>query len=365
MTRFLIVFAALFSLMGAQSGLAQSGLPDSVSPYVNDFADLLSPDQKAALETQLRDGRKARDVEMTVVIIERMDDYARLPNIRAFATQLFNKWGVGDAARNDGIMMLVALEDRKTRIALGKGYPERFDKTAQGIIDDQMLPSFRQGNFAEGIQRGTRASLRLLDINAVPPIDTRGWFVRMMEDSVPFQMLIILGGMVTLPLSPFLIILGVQKYRKHRKRRCPECGRKMRKLGEVQEDQYLDAGQRLEERLQSSDYGVWICEYDEHITVQRYSLSNKNHGACPNCKYHTLETKRRKLAAATYSTTGQVELTDTCANCQHKAIRTVDTPMLQLQSDDNSSSSFSSSSSRSSSSFGGGSSSGGGASGSW
>lgn len=370
MKLFLRLLTTCILLVCALPAFPQSGLPEPRSVFVNDFADLLSPSAEAELANLMRAAKDARGVEMTVVVIDRVVDYQRFQTIEGFATELFNDWGVGDAARDDGIMLLVALADRKTRIELGRGYPERFDTIAQQIIDEAILPAMREFDFRRGIYNGTRASLARLDIDAAPEPDPRNWLSRRMDENVAVQILVILGGFVTLPLSPFMVLLGVKKYRKHRRRRCPECGRKMRQLGEVQEKQYLDAGQLLEEKIASSEYGVWFCEHDEHVTVQRFALANREHGACPDCRYHTMETRRNVKLAATYSSTGLVALHDTCAHCGRDSVREVVTPMLQLKRDDDGDygtgrSYRSGGSSGSSGGFGGGSSSGGGASGSW
>jgi len=160
-------------------------------------------------------------------------------------------------------------------------------------------------------------------------------------------------------IGGFFGFRGIQRYRP---RKCPQCGTIMLRLGEAQEDQYLDHGQLVEERIKSKDYGVWICPNDEHITVIGYPTLFSKRAACPSCKYHTLETTRTVVTPASTASMGVARLEHSCHNCDHISSETVSIPRIEQSSNGGSSSIGGSSSS---SSFGGGSSSGGGASGSW
>jgi uncharacterized protein len=66
---------------------------------------------------------------------------------------VFNAWGIGDAERNDGVLILVAKSDRRVRIALGKGYSSRDDQAMQRVIDEEIVPYFQQGDDSQGVVR--------------------------------------------------------------------------------------------------------------------------------------------------------------------------------------------------------------------
>jgi len=158
----MIRLLALLLLLAAPLGAQQ--YPQPKTPHVNDFADLLPEADEAELTRLLRNLRADHGVEMTVVTIASRIDYGSSDTIEAFATGLFNAWGVGNATRNDGIMVLVARQDREMRIELGAGYDPAWDGQAQVMIDDYFLPSFRADNYLRGIMTGTARTIERIAV---------------------------------------------------------------------------------------------------------------------------------------------------------------------------------------------------------
>tara|TARA_R110002096_G_scaffold147748_2_gene308128 strand:+ start:1673 stop:2551 length:879 start_codon:yes stop_codon:yes gene_type:complete len=140
------------------SALSQS-IPEPLSDSVNDYAALLSPDQSAAISRTLRNGRQETGVHIVLATIARQSDYRDNGRFADFATRWFNAWGIGDATRNDGILILVSRGDREVRIALGKAYGPVWDGRAQRVIDTAMLPAFRGENYARGLADGVAAAM--------------------------------------------------------------------------------------------------------------------------------------------------------------------------------------------------------------
>ena len=171
-----------------------------------------------------------------------------------------------------------------------------------------------------------------------------------------------IGSLIIAAITAVAGFFGFHGVQRYRPRKCPQCGKLMLRLGETQEDQYLDHGQLIEEQIKSKDYGVWFCTDDEHITVIGYPKLFARQSACPECKYHTYETSRTVLSHPSTISMGIAQLDHACKNCGHTASEKKSIPRISKTS---SSSSSSSSFGSSSSSFGGGSSSGGGSSGSW
>ena len=88
--------------------------------------------------------------------------YAPGETLEDFATNLFDDWGIGDATRNDGILVLVLPNDRAMRIELGAGYDASWNNEAGRLIDRSYLPSFRSDKYARGIKDGVADTIALL-----------------------------------------------------------------------------------------------------------------------------------------------------------------------------------------------------------
>lgn len=133
--------------------------PEFQSTFVNDYAQVIDADTETRITAAFRQTLEDTGVEATVLTIERRADYGDSASIESFAKDLFNAWGIGNAVRNDGILILIAVEDREMRIALGSAYPPVWDGVALRIIDHDMLPAFRDGTMAAGIEAGTLAAI--------------------------------------------------------------------------------------------------------------------------------------------------------------------------------------------------------------
>ncbi|HEY9889174.1 MAG TPA: TPM domain-containing protein, partial [Candidatus Obscuribacterales bacterium] len=271
-------------------------------------------------------------------------------------TNVFNTWGIGDAARDDGILLLVAPGDRAVRIELGSGYSARYDSVAQLIIDEYLLPRFRQGQINEGIAVGVTQIIQRFDPNQPEP-DTRqpnplanvspdGGAGLLTGGAVGGLGISLVGGMV-----------GYRRWLRYRQRNCPKCAIAMERLDEHTDDDYLSPGQRQEESLKSVDYDVWLCRSCGYHTIHDFANFISRHQKCPDCRHKTMTVDSRTVLEPTYTRTGTAEITEDCTFCQHHRVYTRTIPRKERTS--------SSSGSSSGGSGGGGRSSGGGASGSW
>lgn len=151
-----MIRALLLWLMLALPAAAQS-LPDWDYTSINDFAGLLTNDDTRVLDQALIALHADTGVEGTVVTIKDRQAHGGNSGLEAFATRLFNYWGVGDKRRNDGFMVMVLRDNREARIELGAGYPPAYDSIAQQIMDNEMLPAFRNGYYSTGLRHGTLA----------------------------------------------------------------------------------------------------------------------------------------------------------------------------------------------------------------
>lgn len=212
-----MIRAALIWLALALPSAAQD-LPDWQHTSINDFAGLLTNDDTRQLDQALIQLHDRTGIEGTVVTLTDRARYGGNDGLESFATRLFNHWGIGDADRNDGFMLLVLSEDRETRIELGAGYPTVTNAAAQAIIDDVMLPDFRSGQMSDGIRDGT---LAIIDRIALP-----------MSEGRPAQMPKRGLSDWLLPMATFgifgLVFIniarGIIARIRHNRRPCPNCG---------------------------------------------------------------------------------------------------------------------------------------------
>lgn len=341
---------ALWLTLAIQPATAQT-FPIGENEYVNDYADLLSPWQEDALREKLADLRKNRDIEMQVVTIRQRADYDQDVSNEAFATALFNRWGIGDRNRNDGVLFLVSRLDRDMRIEVGRGYGRTKDDALKRIIDKVIIPEFRLDNYAAGITKGVDYTIREIagvwpdQYNASPV--TRWWT----------DIKVWLGAFILVPLAPlgWLVWRAYRAAQRRRPRKCPNDGSSMPRVLEEFEDKHLNAGQQKEEQLASVEYDVWICRKCSHVTIEGYKRWFSGQKLCNMCGFHTLESYSSETTRApTRHSSGERRTDFRCNNCNKT--HTVYTTLAALSD---------SSSGGGSSGGGGGSSGGGGASGSW
>jgi uncharacterized protein len=121
---------------------------------VNDFANVLTPEQIDALERKLVAYDDSTSNQIVVVTIQSTGDYA----IDDVALGILRNWGVGNKEKNNGIVILAAIQDHKVWIATGYGMEGVIpDITARSIIDNDILPNFRQQNYYRGFDAATNS----------------------------------------------------------------------------------------------------------------------------------------------------------------------------------------------------------------
>jgi uncharacterized protein len=154
----LFLAAALFAAgCGAQGEASSAKTGDRLPALVGrvvDNADLLTPAEEQRLA--LASAALERDVGPQFVV-------ATVPSLEGrpilfYSVDLARSWGIGDRDRNDGVLMVVAPNERKARIEVGTGLERRLtDPFSAKVMREQMLPRFREGAMAEGIIAGSEA----------------------------------------------------------------------------------------------------------------------------------------------------------------------------------------------------------------
>ena len=123
-------------------------VPEKPTSFVSDYAEMLKPEERTTLENKLSEFEKQTTNEIAIVIIESLEGDA----IENVAQKVFTKWGIGKKDKNNGVLLLISLDDRQTRIQTGYGVePYLTDIGTSYIQSDIITPAFKQGNYFNGI----------------------------------------------------------------------------------------------------------------------------------------------------------------------------------------------------------------------
>lgn len=158
-----ILLIAFFSGLLGSNAISQTGdaLLEKLTPdgYVNDRAGLLHSSSRQQLESLLANLARQSGAELVVVTLPSMEG----GQIDDFTNRLFEKWGVGQKEENNGLMLLVSVEERKMRIEVGYGLEGVIPDGKAGQIRDQfILPYFKQGQMEKGVVQGTLAMVSIV-----------------------------------------------------------------------------------------------------------------------------------------------------------------------------------------------------------
>jgi uncharacterized protein len=158
----LLLFTFHFSPF-TSSALAQASLPKP-SGYVNDFAGILDAPTRATLEQRLKDVETRTSSEIAVATVKSLDGMS----VEEYANRLFKEWGVGQEKKDNGVLILVAPNDREMRIEVGYGLEGVLPDGLVGEISaQQFLPRFRDNDYAGGLTAGVSRIADIVEKNQV------------------------------------------------------------------------------------------------------------------------------------------------------------------------------------------------------
>ena len=164
-TRGFLVVVLVVLLGGAAAMAAELQFP-ALSGRVVDGAGLLSASEKSRLEEMLAGQEAAAGDQVVVVTVKSLQGVT----IEEFGYQLGRHWGIGQKDANNGVLLIVAPNERKLRIEVGYGLEGKLtDATAKIIIETEIVPAFKAGRLGEGISRGARAIINVLGGKAPAP----------------------------------------------------------------------------------------------------------------------------------------------------------------------------------------------------
>ena len=150
-------------LLSLVSGLACAFEFPPLTGRVVDQAAVIPVATRDAIEAKLRDLEDKSGIQLVVATVKSLQG----GDIETFANQLFRTWKLGEAKKNNGVLLLVAPTERKVRIEVGYGLEGTFtDALAQVIIASAMVPRFKTNDYPGGIERGVDGIISVLTTDA-------------------------------------------------------------------------------------------------------------------------------------------------------------------------------------------------------
>jgi uncharacterized protein len=190
-----VLWTALLSLV-LPAPISAQGLVEvpPLSSPVTDLTGTLTPDQVAALEAKLRTFESGKGSQIAVLVVPSTEPEA----IEQYALRVAEAWKLGREGVDDGALLLVALGDRRVRIEVGYGLEGALpDAIANRIIDEGIVPAFRQGDVYGGVATGVDRMLRVIEGEPLPEPERRSpaQGVPGLSELLPFLFLFAFVGM--------------------------------------------------------------------------------------------------------------------------------------------------------------------------
>jgi uncharacterized protein len=139
-----------------QSPAKQSGV------WISDRADIIPLQTERHLNRRIDLLTGRTSAELAIATIPKLETGQ---SVRGFALNLFNAWGIGDRHQNNGVLLFVSKADCRIEIITGKGLSETLpDREVSSLIQKQIIPAFRQADYARGIEQGLEAIAQRLEL---------------------------------------------------------------------------------------------------------------------------------------------------------------------------------------------------------
>ncbi|UFH67411.1 TPM domain-containing protein [Morganella morganii] len=165
---------SLFLLLFAVTVVAQTETFPRMQGAVTDTAGLLTAGERSSIEQKLNSLRERTGAQIAVLTVKTTGSR----DIESYAEKVFNQWRLGRISIDDGILLLVAADDRAMRIEVGYGLEGAVsDAAANRILNDYFIPNFKMGNYAGGINDTVDALIAKVRNEPLPPVTTPAFFI--------------------------------------------------------------------------------------------------------------------------------------------------------------------------------------------
>lgn len=334
--------------------------------YIADPGNLVGGEARRKVNETLYSLRQQTGAEVIVAVVPSIGD----KSVEDFSEELFQQWGVGKKDKDNGVLILIAPEQKRARITTGYGVEGVLpDISAKKILDRTIIANMKEGNLDGAVTSSAEEVARVLsDPTAAEELrsnEKEAW-EKTPGDELPDDILFQFAGwlafgvllvaialfiydlrktrkqpdrhhralvwhkrrgsywlLALLSLGAALPVALLAEWRRRRERNkpmiCPVCGKKMRKLSEQEDNAMLSASQDLEEYLKTVDYDVWVCPDCGAVERFAYRIPQTKYTECPSC--HTIamcEVRNHTIVPPTTRQTGEGEKIYECLFCHHQ-----------------------------------------------
>jgi len=330
MKKLLLIFLLILSCISSGICTTVKEVPNvhisDRNRYVSDPDGLLSPATVNRIDSRLRTLMDSTSAEMAVVVLNSTGDTP----IEEFARQLTDEWKIGKSDTDNGLLLLVVMDQRAARIHTGYGMEGILpDITASEIIESEFIPRMREGDL-DGALTATANTVADIVTDPVAAEEIRS--ARSNDELEALDTEAIQKAFMALASMVFIALIGLFIYdarrasrhitnydkalewRKHRywyiafailsggpgiiiaaiawmcyrryrtKRiRCATCGARMNRLGETEDNELLTSAEDTEEELKTVDYDVWLCPDCGTVEKFPFYATQNRYTPCPRC----------------------------------------------------------------------------------
>lgn len=375
----ILILLLSFPILGFGNDYTIETIPNvhlqNAKAFVSNPDAILSASTEQQINLLLDSLQTKTSAEVAVVAVNSIGD----ADIKQFATELFNLWGIGKREKDNGLLILFVLNQRKITFETGYGIEGILpDAICKRIQTQYMLPEFKNGNYDKGMLQGVDAIynrvttpeardelwvqkeparedwskafwyyaitallfstvLLLLVRSSVKTTKTKDNYQQYRDLSGYKSILLVLSFIFPIFILFLYIWVSIRLKRlRNKPQKCDSCGATMRKLNEEEDNLYLTPQENTEEKLQSVDYDVWLCDQCGNTKVYPYENRFTKYSKCPQCrtKAYSLDNDRILIAPTPFST-GTGEKTYHCAHCHFQTKSRYVIPMIIIASANN------------------------------
>lgn len=359
--KILLLIAVLTAIAAAAREYAPADIPnvqvERRDRYVSNPDGILSPAAVAELDSYLDSVWNVSTAEVALVVV---DSIAPGYTDNSFANELFDLWKIGKSDTENGLLILVVRSQHRVVARTGRGTSAVLPDALCGrILSQYATPRFREEDYDGGVMAATKAmGTVLLDPDSAADIVSEQgrstaddsislfdfvirasvvggagmllwviWIIvatRRREELYRYTKLLEIRPVALflsflclgMALPAYLLCVYMMKRLRDHGRKCPNCDHPMRKLDEQTDNLYLTPAQDAEERLNSVDYDVWLCDECGATEIIPYVNKQSAYTNCARCGARTcVLAENRVLRQPTTKREGQGERIYLCHNC--------------------------------------------------